>query len=360
MKRIVICFDGTWNTPNDDGDVESGANTNVRKLYLALSDQDDNGVKQHAVYIRGVGDRWYNRLRGGALGVGLDRRIKEGYEELVASYDDGDEIYVIGFSRGAYSARSLVGMIRNVGLLQKSHRKEIHAAYELYRTRDEGADSPVAEVFRERYSREVGITCLGVWDTVGALGVPLNSFNWFNARRYQFHDTELSGIVENAFHAVAVDEHRASFAPTLWSPRQKPDQRMEQVWFCGAHADVGGGYHRAELSDIPLLWMAERLKECGLAFREDKLPRLSPSNVLAEPHDSFGAFMKGAYQLISSRSYRTVGETRNGEEHVSDTVQQRLRKLRTYRPINPIGAYLRLEGMASASLRRLRDLASLL
>ncbi len=360
MKRIIICFDGTWNTPNDDGDVESGANTNVRKLYLAVSDRDDNGVKQHAAYIRGVGDRWYNRLRGGAFGVGLDKRIKEGYEELVNSYEDGDEIFVIGFSRGAYSARSLVGMIRNVGLLQKSHRKEIHAAYELYRTRDEGADSPTAELFRERFSREVGISCLGVWDTVGALGVPLNSFDWFNARRYQFHDTELSGIVRNAFHAVAVDEHRASYMPTLWAPREKPDQRMEQVWFCGAHADVGGGYHRAELSDVSLLWMTERLKECGLAVRDDKLPGISPANFLAEPHDSFGHFMKGAYQLFSSRSYRTVGETRNGAERLSDAINQRLKQLQDYRPRNPLGAYLLLRDDVLAEARRLRDLARLI
>lgn len=359
MKRIILCFDGTWNTPNDHSDVESGANTNVRKLYNSIPGQDQHGIKQHAHYIPGVGDRWYNRVRGGVFGVGLDERIKQGYRHLVDQYDDGDEIYVIGFSRGAYTARSLVGMIRNVGLLTRASRREVNAAYELYRTRDEGPDSPVAQTFRDRYSRPATIKCLGVWDTVGALGVPLRSFGWFNSRRYEFHDTELSGIVKNALHAVAIDEHRSSFQPTLWDPKEKPNQSVKQVWFSGAHADVGGGYHRANLSDITLRWMADWLAENGLETAVD-IEAIGETNLTAEPHDSFKDFLKGAYQRVSSRHFRSLGNTAFGNENLASPVLERFRLLASYRPRNRLGPHLILRDAPISGVHRLRDIVEAL
>ncbi|OOG25396.1 hypothetical protein B1C78_06680 [Thioalkalivibrio denitrificans] len=355
MKNIIICFDGTWNTPKDPGDIEKGANTNVYKLFEAVP-KVHQGIRQEKHYVPGVGNRWYNRITGGAFGVGLDRLIKQGYRALVDHYEEGDRIFVIGFSRGAYSARSLVGMIRNAGLTHRSHRREIDSAYELYRTRDEGADSPGALAFRERFSRQPDIHCLGVWDTVGALGVPLRSFDWFNARRYEFHDTELSDIVHNAFHAIAVDEHRSTYEPTLWDPKQKPNQRVEQAWFSGAHADIGGGYKDARLSDITLHWMADRLGECGLGVDKNKLAPVTEANLLAPAHDSFAAFLKGAYQLVSSRFYRPLGTTTHGHETLEDAVLQRLKEKDNYRPKNPLRPHLRAPNITIGDTPRLRDL----
>jgi len=366
MKKIAIFFDGTWNSPNDSGDIEQGANTNVYKLQQAIAEQDRNGAPQITHYVAGVGTRWYNRVRGGVFGVGLDRNIKDGYSRLVDLYEDGDAIYVLGFSRGAYSARSLVGMIRNVGLVRKqanrrSQNQTINRAYELYRTRDEGADSPSAKVFREEFSREsrIQVHFLGVWDTVGALGVPLRSFGWFNARRYEFHDTELSGIVDNAFHAIAVDEHRSNYEPTLWAPKNKPNQRLEQVWFSGAHADVGGGYQDARLADIALHWMAARLRECDLDVDPNKLPAVGPDNVMAPLHDSFARFLKGAYQRVSSRVYRPLGTQRYGNETLDGSVRERLERCEDYRPGNIVQSHLRVEGADLGEIARLKNLRSM-
>ncbi|MCG5513013.1 DUF2235 domain-containing protein [Ectothiorhodospira shaposhnikovii] len=355
MKNIIICFDGTWNTPNDSGDIEQGANTNVYKLYEAIP-ATHQGIPQRKHYVPGVGTRWYNRISGGAFGVGLDRLIKQGYRALVDHYEDGDQIFVIGFSRGAYSARSLVGMIRNAGLVHRNRRREINAAYELYRTRDEGPDTPGAIAFRERFSWEPDIHALGVWDTVGALGVPLRSFDWFNARRYQFHDTELSGIVRNAFHAIAVDEHRSNYEATLWDPKHKPSQRIEQAWFSGAHADIGGGYQDARLADVALHWMAERMMECGLGIDKNQLAPVTDDNLLAPAHDSFALFMKGMYQRVSSRYYRPLGTTLHGHEALQEMVLKRLKEKDDYRPRNPLRPHLQTPGIPLGDAQRLRDL----
>src|SRR5262249_32287275 len=136
------------------------------------------------------------------------------------------QIFVLGFSRGAYTARSLVGMIRNVGLLLPANKSSVDAAYQFYRNRDDSADTPQAIAFRQQYSREVEIQFLGVWDTVGALGIPLSALEWLNSATYGFHDTELSGIVKNAFHAVAIDEHRIDYQATLWQQLPKPGQKV--------------------------------------------------------------------------------------------------------------------------------------
>src|SRR5262249_39840724 len=159
------------------------------------------------------------------------------------------------------------------GLLPKGVLKEpnpgnsdrLMEAYELYRTRDASPDSIRAQNFREKHkSRIIEIIFLGVWDTVGALGIPVESFDEFNKEQFEFHDTELSGIVRNAFHALATDEHRQPYAATLWDPKKKLDQVVEQRWFLGAHADVGGGYKDRQLSDITLNWMQLRAQACGL------------------------------------------------------------------------------------------------
>lgn len=337
-RKIIISFDGTWNTPDPSPEVDGSDSTNVWKLHDAILSHDANGVEQSKWYEKGVGTKWYNKLRGGAFGVGLSDKIQKGYAHLVDVYEEGDEIYVLGFSRGAYTARSLVGMIRNAGLVKREYRRRVAEAYSLYRTRDEGADSENAKFFRQKYARKVSIHFLGVWDTVGALGIPVESFEWFNKAYYQFHDTELSGIVRNAFHAIAVDEHRRNYRCTLWEPKNKPNQRMEQAWFSGAHANVGGGYAGNPLSDISLRWMMERAQECGLALDPNRVPDLP--HVLPPIIDSYKAFLGGAYSKFEPRYFRPIGSTAYGQELLDTTVLERTKADPNYRPKNEIQPHL--------------------
>jgi uncharacterized protein (DUF2235 family) len=329
--RLVVCFDGTWNRPDDtpwDGD----RNTNVRKFYESvLREQHPDGVTQWAWYDKGVGTRWNERIRGGAFGYGIDENIKQGYEYLVHNYDEGDEIFVIGFSRGAYTARSLVGLIRNSGLVR--HTDRIEHAYALYRQRDEGPDTPEALDFRQTHAREVRIRFLGVWDTVGALGVPLRAFEWLNRREYAFHDAELSGIVDHAYHAVAVDEHRADYKVTLWT-REKPGQTVEQRWFPGAHGNVGGGYPTHALSNLALRWMQEKARACGLEIDPSLVPAPVPDELRAPVADSFGEFLHGLYALTHPRFYREVGDATAPQQVVDPSVARKYALDPSYRPRN--------------------------
>lgn len=335
-KRIVICFDGTWNTPDNNGDVGGDNSTNVVKFYESVAEKDASGMVQLKWYDEGVGTKWYNKVRGGAFGVGLSTNIQQGYKFLANAYEDGDEVYVVGFSRGAYTARSLVGLVRNSGLVTPDNLNRVPEAYQLYRTRDHGADSNSALFFRDQCSRAIKIKCLGVWDTVGALGIPIESFDWFNKSYYEFHDTELSGIVENAFHALAVDEHRESYAPTLWNPKSQPNQRLEQVWFSGAHASVGGGYPERELADITLAWMQDRAMSCGLAIDGKCVPKVTPAHAAGKLRNSFEEFMRGFYRLTHQRYFRAIGKTPCGNEQVHPSVCDRLSLVPTYRPKNPV------------------------
>lgn len=345
-KKLIVLMDGTWNTPHEYPETDGDCSTNVAILDGLITPRDQSGMEQRKHYISGVGTNWYDRLRGGAFGVGLSDKIKEGYEFLSRNHQPGDSIYIFGFSRGAYSARSLVGLIRNSGLLNPGHVDLIDEAYSLYRTRDQGADSANAIAFREKHSRATEIHFLGVWDTVGALGIPLDSFDWFNREYYQFHDTELSGIVRNAFHAVAVDEHREDYTAALWDPKFKPNQTVEQVWFSGAHANVGGGYANNSLSDLPLAWMIDKARGCELAVN-DPVPSPGSPDIV----DSYGQFMAGAYKLVKSRHFRTVGATVYGGESIDLSVQDRLASTPTYRPGNAVGEHLAGQFKPVARLR---------
>ncbi len=338
MKRITICFDGTWNKPADERLPESQqVETNVRRFYKALAKEDANGIMQPKWYDQGVGTQWYDKHAGGMLGAGIELNIYEGYTYLCKNYEEGDEVYIVGFSRGAYTARSLVGMIRNVGLIKKrlTNKATVLAAYMLYRTRDDGPDSIAAQFFRATNSREIKIKFVGVWDTVGALGVPLNQFNDLNQKFYQFHDTHLSGIVENAYHAVAVDEHRGHYDVCLWSPSKTATQTLEQRWFAGAHSDVGGGYATRKLSDLALKWMLIKAAGTGLAILDNHWPGIDDSNHLADQTDSYAQFMGGKYAKLHPRFVRKVRQTQFGNEIVDDSVTRRRSELPTYQPQNP-------------------------
>jgi uncharacterized protein (DUF2235 family) len=368
-KRIVLCFDGTWNTPSDHADLDAvdrrrylqdddsldkvdssvGTETNICRLYRSVlsvpaPSPSTGGLAQMKWYDKGIGSEWWDRVPGGAFGLGLSRKIREGYKKLSDSFDDGDQVFIFGFSRGAYTARSLVGFIRNCGLLPKGSLAKddpdandaLMEAYEIYRTRDKSADSERARAFRqERGAKIIPIKFLGVWDTVGALGIPIQSFASFNKEQLEFHDTELSGIVENAYHAIAVDEHRKPYEAALWDPTEKPKQVVEQRWFIGAHADVGGGYEDRRLSDISLGWMQDKARSCGLGLDPSGVPKVTDANGDGSVADSFRGFLGGLFSLFHTRYYRPVGRLRFGQEAVDTSVEGRRSRDFAYRPRNP-------------------------
>ena len=333
MKRIVLCFDGTWNKPADENlPVNRQVETNVRRFFESIEETGPDGVKQVRWYDQGIGSKWYNRYVGGAVGVGLEKNIIDGYKLLAQEYADGDEIYILGFSRGAYTARSLVGLIRNCGLVyNKQLTLRIAMAYGIYRTRADGPDSEAAKAFKEMFARQVRIKFLGAWDTVGALGIPLNLLEQFKGKFYEFHDTRLSKIVDNAYHAVAIDEHREIFDVCLWNPDAEPEQTLEQRWFIGAHCDVGGGYPERELSDVPLRWMQDKAAALGLALRP---AALGLENFRGGYHDSHAEFIGGVYAKKNARHYRAVLGTKHGNEAVDESVERRRKEDRDYEPQN--------------------------
>jgi uncharacterized protein (DUF2235 family) len=333
MKRIVLCFDGTWNKPADENlPADKQVETNVCRFFKSVETIAGDGVQQIKWYDEGVGSKWYDRYIGGAIGIGLEKNILDGYRFLAQKYQDGDEIYVLGFSRGAYTARSLVGMIRNCGLV---HNKRLTLrtamAYGIYRTRDDGPESDTAKAFRKMYAREVRIRFLGVWDTVGALGIPSHLLEQLNMRFYQFHDTQLSKIVDSAFHALAIDEHREIFDASLWTLQAEPAQTIEQRWFIGAHCDVGGGYADRVLSDVPLRWIQDKAAVLGLALNR---VMTVPEAFRGELHDSYNEFLGGVYAKKNPRHYRTIAGTQHGREMIDESVQLRRKGDRSYEPHN--------------------------
>jgi len=333
MKRIVLCFDGTWNRPADENlPSDKQVETNVRRFYEGLQETGTDGIKQVKWYDQGVGTRWYDQFIGGAIGTGLEVNIVQGYEFLAKTYEGGDQVFVLGFSRGAYTARSLVGMVRNCGLVEAKHvALRVGIAYGIYRTRDDGQDSMTAKLFRSSFCREVQIKFIGVWDTVGALGIPHDIVKDLNMKFYEFHDTELSGIVENAYHAAAVDEHRQDYDVCLWNPQSNPGQTMEQRWFVGAHCDVGGGYSDRRVSDLPLRWMQDKASAFGLGLTP--VP-VSSENYQGPFTDSYMEFLKGLYAKKNPRHYRSIGATQFGNEGVDQSVQQRRKMDLSYEPQN--------------------------
>ncbi len=331
MKRIVICSDGTWSTP------DQRAPTNVALLARAVLPTGPDGVAQVVFYDEGVGTGgWLDRLVGGATGKGVEKNVGDGYRFLVNNYEPGDEIYLFGFSRGAYTARSLAGFVRNCGVLRKSEADHFREAYRLYRRRDAAPSSEEAAAFRARRSREAEIAFIGVWDTVGALGIPLRGLARLTAHRHQFHDVELSRCVRRACHALAVDERRAAFRPSLWKANPKPGQTVEQAWFPGAHADVGGGYRDRSLADGAFLWMVERASESGLAFDMARLREEARPCSTGALHDS----RSGPFRLLPSRRRRIGGDA---TQSAHPSARDRFESSAAYAPEN-LARYLRRPG----------------
>jgi uncharacterized protein (DUF2235 family) len=282
-KRIIFCSDGTWDEP--------GKNTNVYKIYKALT----VSAEQVPYYDDGVGSDGLliQKLAGGALGAGLFQKIKDGYKTISHAYEKGDEVFIYGFSRGAYTARSLAGMIAVCGLPTANFTDAmVDTAFEAYRNKSQ-RDALLAELNKTYDLFDAKLTMVGVWDTVGSLGIPA-LFGGVSPLLYGFLDTSLHPDVLNAYHAMAIDERRAEFPATLWTS-PAPGQTLEQVWFCGVHCDVGGSYPAdsdgSALSDLTLAWMMSKASALGLDFAADvkakyTLP-MDPKFALDTKHESW-------------------------------------------------------------------------
>ncbi|MFE7332625.1 DUF2235 domain-containing protein [Streptomyces sp. NPDC057565] len=289
-KRLVVCCDGTWDF------ADQLSRTNVTKVALSVRPGPAAGKDQRVYYHSGVGTHRWERLPGGAFGVGLSWNVIDAYRFLVETYEPDDELFLFGFSRGAFTARSLAGLVRNCGVVRREHANRIKEAWALYRDRIEKPTGAASTLFRGSYAHETEIHFIGVWDTVGALGIPVPDSKWlkpvvnqFN-QRWAFHDTELSSWVKAAFHALAIDEQRSAFRPTLW--HQQPSaaeqgQELKQVWFAGSHCDIGGGCKETGLSDITLLWMVDQARRYGLEFNAEALSAAGPSEMKSDESIDF-------------------------------------------------------------------------
>lgn len=341
-KSIAVFCDGTWNK------VRQKNVSNVVKLRYAICDRDSDGDPVVAECFDGVGTAFGEKVLGGVFGKGLSDRVLQAYRFVAEHYDPGDKVYLFGFSRGAYTARSTAGMIRNIGILTRGKLDhKLAEAFAIYRDRDPKMH-PEAEVprkFREDNSypddgKEPLVRFIGVWDTVGRYGIPVFGPNWLRkyAEEQQFHDVELSGRVPFAYQALAVDEFREVFRPAVWKVDPKAieaGQRVEQTWFAGAHCDVGGGYSRAGLSDLALQWMAERAKGAGLAYRAESIcgdgaeivwndgRRIRRVSIAPDPDSKIHRSRRHIY-LLMKKFLRDIGAVESDNESAAWSAQARL------------------------------------
>lgn len=280
QRRLIVCCDGTWQ------DLFQGYPTNVVKTAQAIVPTGDDGCEQIVYYEEGVGTGqmkskisivdWLTKLGGGGLGLGIDHKIQDAYRFLCLNYKDGDEIFLFGFSRGAYTVRCLAGLIYNSGLPRCKFVRKIPEAYEIYRDRSANTAPKglTAVNFRNAYGDRVPIKALCCWDTVASMGLPdllpgIQLDAKFN-ERYAFHDTKINHTIEHAFHAVAIDENRKVF---YYTPMDSdlPGQ-LSQVWFPGGHGSVGGGrLEERGLSDGALQWMFDNVKALNLNVDENNV-----------------------------------------------------------------------------------------
>ncbi len=346
MKRIVICCDGTWNSPDQDADGKP-CPTNVTKIAARIEGPTSGNVEQRVYYDTGVGAmaRGLGYLLGGAIGTGLDGKLVKAYRHLAAIYRPGDQIFLFGFSRGAFTVRSLAGMVVSSGIVRPEHEAAIGDAFKLYRSRSDATRprGTEATLFRCSFAWEdrTPIHFIGVWDTVGSLGNPFRpkflsgrGVPAFLQPRNQFHDVDLSSTVRHAYHAVAIDERRRNFRPTLWV--QTPSgaaagQTLVQEWFPGSHSDVGGGSGAAGLSDAALEWMIGHARACGLgvappgpADARAEL-RASPEPVRTPLTDPY----RGGWKLLGAykRRFRdpdVIREARRAAGRAPDAVDPKL------------------------------------
>jgi hypothetical protein len=350
QKRIIICSDGTWNSPHKKVN-KQGRLTNVAKMVRAI-EPVDKSAKMHQLvfYDQGIGTDtfgWLERKMRSMTGWGIKQSILDCYRFLAQNYTDGDEIHLIGFSRGAYTIRSLSGLLDTIGLLDKTKLDTLPEAYEFYRkpTAKRGGKRFKSIRSLRRHATHPPITFLGVFETVGALGIPTIGLGRLIKNRVSFHSSKLSAQVAHAYQALAIDEQRAPFKPAIWTSKGT-QSHVQQVWFAGTHNDIGGGSLDIGLSDIAFRWMTQRAIECGLTFNEKYIndgKRFSP-DPLGPIAQSFTIGYRMLDRLRSMSPHeRRISQTGGIGEMIHESVLTRLQEFAGYRPTSLIMADATIE-----------------
>jgi uncharacterized protein (DUF2235 family) len=308
-KNVIVTFDGT----NQE---YARNNTNVMRVFEAIVRDNtqvafyDPGVGTFSIFGRRLGRR-IGSLLGSAAGYGVRKNIEDGYRYLLETFEEGDLVFIFGFSRGAYTARALAGMIHQLGILRKGSENLIPYVSKLYFHKEAEKDHRVVAGFKETFSVPCKPHLLGVWDTVGALGLMLSK---------RFPHLRLNHDIANAYQAMSIDEKRWAFRVMLFDVAGKPaKQKIEQVWFAGAHSDVGGGCDRTErqLSDVALSWMLDKAESCGLKLKTDWRKPLIP-DPLGPSHASWRAWLKWIVPIrrrvpAGAMVHQSVIDRRNGK-----------------------------------------------
>ena len=310
----VIILDGTMSS------LEPGRETNAGLTFKLLREAGRRAnLTLH--YEAGIQWRYWRNMWDVITGKGINLQIARAYGVLASRYRPGDRIILIGYSRGAYAVRSLAGAVDQIGLVRHDCATE-RAVRQAYRHYREGADSPSAKAFRQNYCHaDVQIEAVAVWDTVKALGLRMPVIWRWSEGRHGFHNHALGDHIRNGFHALGMDETRVAYQPIMWATRPDDKSHVEQVWFKGNHADVGGQVWQhppsRPLANIPLVWMLDRLEACGLPLPAGWQTRF-PQDVNAP---SIGSW-RGWAKIILVRWKRKI--RRDPSERIHESVTGKL------------------------------------
>ncbi|KAI1331237.1 hypothetical protein F5Y16DRAFT_360964 [Xylariaceae sp. FL0255] len=374
-KRIIVCCDGTWQN-SDNGYIKAGNHhpkpslqipSNVTRISRCFRRTCSDGTFQIIYYQSGVGSRAgliFDRLLGGAFGFGISENIREAYAFICANYVDGDEIILLGFSRGAFTARSIGGMISDLGLLTREGMDHFYPIFkDMQNWRDPKYKDPfptqpfpdkpkgegAATIYSERLVKAglarikwrsdqqtmIRVKAIGVWDTVGSLGIP-------NAKilskigikpcthEYEFYNTRLTNKIEHGFHALALDETRSPFSPSLWerSAQNQDTSDLRQVWFPGSHANIGGGWPDQGVANTTLAWMMDQLSSIGVEFRPETIHHAFAHNITYyEEHEKLTTEIREAAERC--------GQCIRGKRHLGKKIWAEMSIFEANQPIRP-------------------------
>lgn len=312
-KNIVIFSDGT----GQEGG--KGANTNIYKLFNMIEDRTKNQI---SFYDAGLGTGW-RKVSGNVSGAGISKNILECYTFIFENFEAGDQIYLFGFSRGAATVRSLSSFIHYFGVIPKSRPELIKQAYKIYKiSNDEKRKAKAKDFVARHHTMWTRIKFLGCYDTVAALGLPIKPLsvliNKIPGMQHSFQNFKLNETVENAYQALAIDDERKTFHPILWDTDRLDYQSIKQVWFCGMHTDVGGGYDKKDLSDVSLNWMKNMAVNHGLRIYSKHAVTID-GNVNGHMHNSRGEGWTKLYR----KQQRFWDKSRSDKPVVHESVLQR-------------------------------------
>ena len=322
MKRIIICADGTWNI-RDQLDKKTGRRhpTNVTKIARGILPTAADGTPQVVYYHEGVGTNGpLDRVTGGAFGSGMEENIRNLYRFIIYNFQPGDELYLFGFSRGAFTVRSLVGFMNKIGLIGKNDDYYVPELYACYEKNTGPGSKEWEKAFHNVRTQQPcpPIKFIGVWDSVGALGAPGLIGQMFNKKKYEYHDVGLNPHIENAFHALSIDERRKPFKPSIWKKPPQWNGQLQQAWFAGVHSNVGGSYSPDGLANEALHWIVQQAETLGLEVDRPFLEYFKPCF-----NSTLNDSMTAAYRVMGP-FIRSIGKHLKDGECLHQSVVDRM------------------------------------